>query len=44
MVFGCALPANLIIVDKRNLFRAVFDEKNLNFLKYLAGICDKKIQ
>ena len=43
MVFGSVVPVNLINLDfKKNLFRAVFDEKAL-ILKYLAIFFDKKI-
>ena len=41
MVFGCVIPANLIKLDQRNLFHAIFDERGWN-LKNLAKFLAKK--
>ena len=42
VVLGCVLPANLIKVDQRSLFRAIFDEGGW-ILKDLPKILDKKL-
>ena len=43
VVFGCVLPANLIKVDQKSLFRATFDDKSSN-LKFLAKFLSRKIK